>query len=99
MTEPSGIYWARDVYRAVFYPIGTDGGISVPPYPAPAADGYGGMEFKGPKRIAHSPGGRQRIVDLMRPKPLMPSRICARPSLEPCRISFPRGCRPSPAGP
>lgn len=64
MTEPSGIYWARDVYRAVFYPIGTNGGISVPPYPAPAADGYGGMELRGPKNFTPNFGQARAVTNV-----------------------------------
>src|SRR5574338_76523 len=64
MTDPSGIGWGTDVYRAVFYPINTAGGIDVPGYPNPASDGFGGLEFTGPKSLSLNLGAPRAIVNV-----------------------------------
>lgn len=65
MTLPSGIGWGTDVYRAVFYPIGDDGGIDVPPYPDTLpADGFGGYEFNGPKNLTLNLGAPRAITNV-----------------------------------
>lgn len=64
MAEPNGIGWGTDVYRAVFYPIATDGGIDVPPYPEPAADGFGGYEFRGPKNLTLNLGAPRAVTNV-----------------------------------
>lgn len=57
----SGIGWGTDTYRAVFFPIGNDGGISAPPYPITAETPYGGLEFQGPKNLALNLGSPRAI--------------------------------------
>lgn len=64
MTLPSGIGWGTDVYRAVFLPISDTGGIDVPPYPAPAADGFGGYEFNGPKNLTLNLGAPRAVTNV-----------------------------------
>jgi hypothetical protein len=64
MADPSGIGWGVDVYRAVFYPINTAGGVDVPPYPAPAADGFGGLEFSRPKSLSMNLGAPRAITNV-----------------------------------
>lgn len=64
MPDPSGIGWGVDVYRAVFYPINTAGGIDVPGYPNPAADGFGGYEFTGPKSLSLNLGAPRAITNV-----------------------------------
>lgn len=64
MTTPSGIGWGTDVYRAVFFPITSAGGIDVPGYPAPAGDGYGGLEFQGPKSLVLNLGAPRSVVNV-----------------------------------
>jgi hypothetical protein len=61
MALPSGIGWGTDVYRAVFYPLNSDGGIDVPGYPEPAEDGFGGHEFQGPKNLTLNLGAPRAI--------------------------------------
>lgn len=57
----SGIGWGTDTYRAVFYPIENDGGISAPGYPTPAATPYEGLPFQGPKNLALNLGTPRAI--------------------------------------
>lgn len=64
MAEPTGIGWGTDVYRAVFYPIDNDGAIEVPGYPEPAADGFGGYEFAGPKNLTLNLGAPRAITNV-----------------------------------
>lgn len=64
MSLPSGIFWSRDVYRATFLPIRTDGGIDVPGYPSPAADGYGGLDFAGPKNFSFNLGAARAVTNV-----------------------------------
>jgi hypothetical protein len=64
MTDPSGIGWGVDVYRASFYPINTAGGVDVPGYPEPATDGYGGLEFSRPKSLTLNLGAPRAITNV-----------------------------------
>jgi hypothetical protein len=64
MTDPSGIGWGVDVYRAVFYPINTAGGIDAPAYPAPAGVAYEGLEFSRPKSLALQLGAPRAITNV-----------------------------------
>ena len=64
MSVPSGIFWSRDVYRAVFLPIRSDGGIDVPGYPEPAEDGYGGIELVGPKNFTQNFGAPRAVTNV-----------------------------------
>ena len=64
MTLPSGIYWSRDVYRATFFPIRSDGGIDVPGYPEPSAGGYGGLELQGPKNFTPNFGQARAVTNV-----------------------------------
>jgi hypothetical protein len=57
----SGVGWGTDTYRAVFYPIGTDGGISAPGYPVAAETPYEGLEFSGPKTLSLNLGTPRAI--------------------------------------
>lgn len=61
---PSGIGWGTDVYRAVFYPIRSDGGIDVPGYPTPAETPYEGLEFSGPRSLALNLGAPRTVVNV-----------------------------------
>lgn len=62
--DPSGIFWARDVYRATFYPIRTDGGIDAPGYPEPAAEAYEGLELVGPKNFSFNLGAARAVTNI-----------------------------------
>ncbi len=64
MTDPSGIGWGTDVYRAVFFPINTAGGVNVPGYPDPANEPYEGLEFTGPKNLALNLGAPRPVVNV-----------------------------------
>jgi hypothetical protein len=64
MTIPSGKGWGTDVYRAVFLPIDSTGGIDVPGYPEPAEDGFGGYEFLGPKNLTLNLGSPRAITNV-----------------------------------
>jgi hypothetical protein len=65
MTDPSGIGWGTDVYRAVFFPINTSGGIKHPGYPDYlAADPYEGLEFNGPKALTLNLGTPRSVVNV-----------------------------------
>lgn len=65
MTDPSGIGWGTDVYRALFFPINTTGGIDHPGYPDFAAsEPYEGLEFTGPKSLALNLGAPRAIVNV-----------------------------------
>jgi hypothetical protein len=64
MPDPSGIGWGVDVYRAVFFPINTTGGIDVPGYPDPASEGFGGYEFTGPKSLTLNLGAPRAITNV-----------------------------------
>jgi hypothetical protein len=57
----SGIGWGTDTYRAVFYPIASDGGMDAPGYPTPAAEPYTGLEFAGPKNLALNLGSPRAV--------------------------------------
>jgi hypothetical protein len=65
MTDPSGIGWGVDVYRAVFFPINTSGGIDHPGYPTlAAADAYEGLEFTGPKSLSLNLGAPRAVTNV-----------------------------------
>ena len=65
MTDPSGIGWGVDVYRAVFFPISSTGGIDHPGYPDFAAnEPYEGLEFTGPKSLALNLGAPRAITNV-----------------------------------
>lgn len=65
MTTPSGIGWGVDVYRALFFPIDSTGGIDHPGYPDLAAtEAYEGLEFTGPKSLALNLGAPRAIVNV-----------------------------------
>lgn len=65
MTDPSGIGWGVDVYRALFFPINTAGGVDHPGYPTLAAtEPYEGLEFSGPKSLALNLGAPRAIVNV-----------------------------------
>jgi hypothetical protein len=64
MTTPSGIFWSRDVYRATFFPIRTDGGINAPGYPVPAATPYEGLELVGPKNFSFNLGAARAVTNV-----------------------------------
>lgn len=57
----SGIGWGTDVYRAVFYPIGNDGGVDAPGYPVTAETPYEGLVFSGPKNLTLNLGAPRAI--------------------------------------
>lgn len=65
MTDPSGIGWGVDVYRAVFFPINTSGGIDHPGYPTlGVSEAYEGLEFTGPKSLALNLGAPRAITNV-----------------------------------
>jgi hypothetical protein len=64
MTLPSGIGWGVDVYRAVFYPINTAGGIDAPGYPVAAETPYEGLEFSRPKSLTLNLGAPRAITNV-----------------------------------
>ena len=69
MTDPSGIGWGTDVYRAVFFPINNVGGVDHPGYPTfAAADAYEGLEFSGPKNLILNLGAPRPIVNVSQGK-------------------------------
>lgn len=61
---PSGKGWGTDVYRAVFYPITSLGGIDVPGYPIPANEAFEGLEFLGPKNLSLNLGAPRAITNV-----------------------------------
>lgn len=63
-TPPSGIGWGTDVYRAVFFPIRSDGGIDAPEYPVAAETPYEGLEFAGPKSLTLNLGAPRTVVNI-----------------------------------
>jgi len=69
MTDPTGIGWGTDVYRALFFPIGTTGGIDHPGYPTlAAAEAYEGLEFNGPKNLILNLGAPRPVVNVSQGK-------------------------------